>query len=275
MGVGVSAGGWYDPRAVKMLELPADTAHVFTLSADDCRDPELLCAYEALMTPEERQRRDRFVFEKGRREYLLTRALVRTTLSRYAEVPAGDWRFIAAKHGKPEIASPPGFEWLRFNLSHSGGLVTCAVCRDRDVGVDVEDTERSSATQDIATRFFASTEVAALSALPNVAQRQRFFIYWTLKESYIKARGLGLALPLKKFAFVLDNDGTISISIDQTLGDNPEAWQFHLWRPTRQHQGAAAIRKGVGAVPLHIHTYETIPLIGFEETETFPPPGQT
>ena len=70
----------------------------------------------------------------------------------------------------------------------------------RDVGVDVEHINRTL-THDVAERFFSPQEVADLRALPEDEQPVVFFDYWTLKEAYIKARGLGLALPLGQFTF--------------------------------------------------------------------------
>jgi 4'-phosphopantetheinyl transferase len=41
--------------------------------------------------------------------------------------------------------------------------------------------------------------------LPESPQRQRFFELWTLKESDVKSRGMGLSIPLNKFPFDLDS----------------------------------------------------------------------
>ena len=104
-------------------------------------------------------------------------------------------------HGRPEILDrPAGVPDLRFNLSHTDGLIACAVTIGREVGVDVEHVGRRL-THDIAGRFFAPREVADLKSLPVAEQPRVFFDYWTLKEAYIKARGFGLALPLGDFAF--------------------------------------------------------------------------
>lgn len=95
---------------------------------ESVRDPDLLSAYDALMTEAERERHRRFVFERDRLLFLATRALVRTALSNYADVPPADWRFAADERGKPHVVGP-STEPIYFNLTNTHGLVVCAVSR--------------------------------------------------------------------------------------------------------------------------------------------------
>ncbi|XXX72692.1 4'-phosphopantetheinyl transferase superfamily protein [Sorangium sp. So ce134] len=242
-----------------MLEIGPGAAHLWYVFSDPVRDEALLAAYHRLMAPDEAAQQARFLFAENRHEYLLTRALVRTVLSKYADVAPEAWTFVRNEFGRPQIAGPPGVPPLRFNLSNTRGLIACLVALDRDVGVDVEDTERSSSAVDIADRFFSPAEVRALRALPPERQRARFFEYWTLKESYIKARGMGLAIPLDQFSFHLDDGPAIGVSFDPRLGDDRSAWQFALYQPSARHTMAAAIRTG-GEPPLSIELRETVPL---------------
>ncbi len=222
--------------------IPRGEAHLYFALEDQIREPALLAAYEALLTPEERARKQRYYFEKNRHEFLLTRALVRTVLSRYAPVRPAAWAFSANEWGCPAIATPEG-AGLRFNLSNTKGLVCCLVAQDRDVGIDVEDVAREGDTVSIADRFFSPTEVAELHALPEERQRSRFFDYWTLKEAYIKARGMGLAIPLDQFSFLLAPGSPIGIAFDPRLPDDPASWQFEQIRPTTAHLISLAIRR--------------------------------
>lgn len=243
-----------------MIPLPADEVHLWYLLPDlHPPPPSLLAAYEALLAPAERARQGRYRFEHSRREYLLTRALVRATLSRYAPVEPAAWTFRENEYGRPEV-DVDGHRDLRFNLSNTRGLIACVVARCREVGVDVEDIERSGETVSIADSFFSSREVAALHALPAARRRDRFFEYWTLKEAYIKARGMGLSLPLDQFSFLLDDGPPIRIAFDPRLGDDAATWQFAQVDLSPQHRAAAAVRRGAGP-DLRMVVRETVPLV--------------
>jgi 4'-phosphopantetheinyl transferase len=226
-----------------MTETSLETeAHLWIARPGEIRDPELVLAYDALLTADERAKVARYHFEKDRHTSLVTRALVRTVLSRYAAVSPGDWRFVANEFGRPEISEPPEERSLRFNLSHTEGLVVCLVSRDREVGVDVENRARGGDLLNVADRFFSPFEVNALRALPPAEQMDRFFLYWTLKESYIKARGMGLAISLSAFSFDLDAPGSgIRVLFDPSLGDDPGRWQFSVMSYGRRHTIAAGV----------------------------------
>jgi 4'-phosphopantetheinyl transferase len=221
--------------------------------------PALLQGYRALLSAEERAQQRRFRFARNRHDYLVTRALVRTVLSRYHAIDPRAWRFARNAYGRPYVAEPAG-AGLVFNVSHAPGLIACVVARDREVGLDIEDTTRRSETAKIADRYFSPLEVTALRALPAADQRARFFEYWTLKESYIKARGMGLSLPLDQFSFHLDEGGPVRITLDPRLADEPASWQFALFRPTGRHVMAVSIRRGRDPA-LAIALRETVPLV--------------
>lgn len=220
------------------------------------RNPELLGSYKEVLSADEMARYARFWFDRDRHLHLVAWALVRTTLSRYAEVAPDEWSFVTNRYGRPEIAGPDGIPPLRFNLSHTRGLVACIVAERLDVGVDVEDRRRDTHGPDIARRYFSEREVAAFERVPQERQREAFFEYWTLKEAYIKAVGVGISLGLGRFSFDLDDRGlplddperrAPSISFDDSLDDDPAAWQFAQFEPTPRHAMAAAIRRGHGA----------------------------
>ena len=239
--------------------LGSQAVNVWTVNPDEFRDPDLLAACERLLTPDEKHKRDRLKLPRMRHESLVTRALVRTTLSRYAAVPPAAWRFLSREGGRPELEPGQCQRDLRFNVSHTDGLVACAVAEGREIGIDVECIDCIEDPLAIAERFFAPFEVRALQSRPPALQRERFVLYWTLKESYIKARGMGLSLPLPKFSFHVDEDGPIRISFAEELEDDARRWQFAAFRPTDRHRLAIAVdRRDAG--DLHISVRGTTPL---------------
>ncbi len=199
--------------------------------------------YRALLPPEERAREARFFRDVDRERFVVARALARLQLSRFGGLRPTEWRFAMNGHGRPEVSNlPAGAPPLRFNISHTHGLVAVALTGDREVGVDVEWIDRGL-THDVAGRFFAPREVADLQSLPAEERPRAFFDYWTLKEAYIKARGLGLALPLQHFAFVLAPPAVPAITFDEALPDEPQSWQFLQGWPTPVHRLGLAVRR--------------------------------
>jgi 4'-phosphopantetheinyl transferase len=222
---------------------PAREAHLHWVSIDGPLDQARRAAFLGLMNDGERARHQRFLFEPKRDEFLVTRALVRTTLARYAGIDPRALGFRANAWGRPEIEAPAEHARIRFNVSNTYGMVALLVADDREVGCDVEDIDRKGATTTVADRFFSAREVADLHQVSEARQRARFFDYWTLKESYIKARGMGLAIPLGDFSFSLEEDRPIAIAFDPALDDDPASWQFAQLRPSARHLISVAIRR--------------------------------
>ncbi len=209
-----------------------------------------MAAIDRRLTDDERSRRDRYVREVDRHTFVVTRALVRSVLSQHGPFAPDEWRFDVNAHGCPSVVDrQAGDPRLCFNVSHTAGLVALAVARGHRVGVDVEDARRAM-RHDVAGHHFAPAEVADLRALPAEAQPRGFFEYWTLKEAYIKARGMGLALPLDAFAFALRLPDPPTISFVPGFDDVPERWQFWQAWPTAAHRLSLAIEREGSDLPV-------------------------
>jgi 4'-phosphopantetheinyl transferase len=203
-------------------------------------DPSALEAMAGVLSAEERARRDRFVFDRDRRDFAAAHTLLRRMLSRYGLTRPEDWRFDTDAHGKPSVvASQAGSPPLVFNLSHTHGLVACAVARGTSLGVDVERVDRVTSGPEIARRFFTDSEVRILDACMPDDYASRFIELWTLKEAYIKAVGTGLAHPLDSFAFSFA--GTSGLQFASPPGVAASDWQFVLAVPTPNHRLALAM----------------------------------
>jgi 4'-phosphopantetheinyl transferase len=231
---------------------------------DEASEPALLERYREILTVEERAKEKRFYFPKDQRQYLITRALVRTVLSRYSDVAPHAWRFSKGTHGRPAVANTQGwFTELNFNLSHTHGLIMCGVARTPSLGVDTENLTRERVPLNIADRYFSPQEVAELHMLPAARQPFRFFEYWTLKESYIKADGKGLSIPLDHFSFELVHEPAIRISFHEALDDLAERWRFWLLQPAAGHLAAVCVRKQENDVA-KLNIRKVVPFVGDE-----------
>lgn len=251
------------------LTLEPGEVHVWYCWTAQCLQRGLADYYRSLLSAEEQARLLRFHFEYLQHEYLVTRALCRITLSRYVHRHPADWRFRVNAYGRPEIDMPGDSAPLRFNLSNARSLVACAITRSADAGVDVEETDRPGETVGIADHFFSPTEVVALQAQPPERQRQRFFEYWTLKESYIKARGMGLSIPLDRFSFDVARPGHIDFDVDPALEDDAARWTFWQWSLDKGYLLALCAQRTNEAIPM-VQIWRTVPMLDMQADDTKP-----
>ena len=225
-----------------------EEVHVWTAQACQYHAPETTVLFESWLSPDETRRYHRYLRKRDRDLFLLAHALLRHTLSLYASAEPAQWCFETGEHGRPELSGPFADLDLRFNISHTPGLAAVLISDGIDAGVDVERRKRTRAFEPamMARKVFADAEILRLEGLEQDALHRRFFEFWTLKEAYIKARGLGLSLPLRKLAFSVDRDLEIRVEFEAPIRDDGSQWQFGLWRPTDEHQGAVALRRGAG-----------------------------
>lgn len=155
----------------------------------------------AAVTPARREKAARY---RKREDAALS--LGAELLLRFAFLQAGEpfpTAFLTSPNGKP--FAPDGS--LRFNLSHSGTWAVCAVS-ESDIGCDVEKID--PAHTNVAKRFFTAAENAQLDEAATETERvRRFFRLWTLKESFQKATGQGMHLPLSDFSVTLGEPSRI------------------------------------------------------------------
>ena len=204
-------------------------------------------AARASLPPDDQEHVARFHFAADRAQHLASRSLQRRALSACAPVapPVApiDWRFRAGRHGKPAIAAPILVEPLAFNVANTRGLVGCAVTAGtRELGLDLEPW-RDDAPNDLVAKCFTAAERAGLARQPAAGQARRFIELWTVKEAYLKARGLGLDPPLELIDVVLD-EGEPFLRLDPALGDDAARWQLALWAPTATHCAAVCVQRG-------------------------------
>lgn len=214
-------------------------------------DPGRRAAARALLTDEERGQLERFRFDRDRDVALVSRVLQRRALSRCTDgaIEPDAWRFTPDPHGRPRVTAPAPSPSLVWNVANTVGLVACTVTLGEAVGIDVE-ARRADAPPEIVDTHFSPSERTALLDLPGPDRPRRFVELWTLKEAYLKARGLGLALPLERFSF--DPSTTPpGFVIDPANADDPTHWLVAQWWPTPDHCVALCVHRA-GPAPLAI-----------------------
>ena len=224
------------------LQRLENEVHVWFTRPEAITDPEQLAGYTSILSPLERERQQRFHFDRDRHRFLVSHALLRKVLSCYIDVVPGDWEFTVNQYGRPEISGPEITPPLRFNLSHTVGLAACVVALDADCGIDVEQLTARGNQLAIAEKMFAVSEQAELKKLEGQAFQERFFTCWTLREAYCKALGTGIGHTRNNYAFEIGGGDQCRVRLDASSGDRGEHWQFTLLRPDPEHLAAIAIR---------------------------------
>ena len=131
--------------------------------------------------------------------------------------------------GKPVVAPSVESNFrLDFNLSHAGEWCLLVIGRDCQVGIDIEHIQFKPTHRRIADRFFTKKEAKHINQLTGDAHHIAFFRTWTHKEAYIKARGLGLRIPLDSFEINLRTLAKRAAQKDP-LPDNTLNWIVRRW----------------------------------------------
>ncbi len=224
-----------------MLPVP-DEVHVWSLPVHG-DGPQPGAGLWQLLDAGERVRAARFRFDRHRGQFIAAHGLKRLMLSWLGAGRAASLRFRAGPQGKPALAAEPGGgPDLHFNLTHTDGLVACAVVLGRPVGLDAEPLDRP-VELGVAERFFAPAELAWLRSLPEAERARGFLRLWTLKESWLKAVGVGLHLPLRDVAVRVAPPG---VELSAILPYRAADWRLQELGFGSAHLGALAVPAAVG-----------------------------
>jgi 4'-phosphopantetheinyl transferase len=145
-----------------------------------------------ILSPEERETADRFVFDADRVRYIAAHTALRTLLGDHLGRDPRGLRFARTPGGKPYLIDEP----VRFNLSHSGNYAVIGISDSSEIGVDTEQIRDDIEYRDIAARYFSPVEYSWLIDGSDTEQRERFYRLWVVKEAFLKATGEGLGTPL-------------------------------------------------------------------------------
>lgn len=210
---------------------------------------DVLRQYFHLLDAAERHRFHRLVNQDDRLRYLVSRALVRTSLSKLGNRSPSEWRFSSGALGKPELEAPnimpSGFD---FNLSHASGLILLGLNLDGKIGVDVESFDRALPSHTSQVRMMGLHR----HPRPPPLSSQVFIRSWTLKEAFVKAYGLGIFSAVD------------SVYFDMSTGRIVSSGGNHIGR---RHFKQFDLNEGFSVA---VCTDNPVPLSCFEAVEVFP-----
>src|ERR1700694_3335575 len=223
------------------LTLLEDEVHIWRASLEQ---PEATIQnLRQVLATDELAKAGRFHFEKDRNHYIVARGLLRTLLGRYLHMHPDQLRFCVNDYGKPALDPSFHEQPLNFNMSHSHKLALYAFAFHQQVGVDVEYMRADVDFEGVARHSFSPVEQGMLHALPIEARKQAFYNCWTRKEAYIKARGMGLSLPLDLFDVSMKPGEPAALLTSREDVRETGRWRFEELLPGDGYAGALAVER--------------------------------
>ena len=193
---------------------------IYIVKINEGINASLINQVMSCLSSERRKRILKFRNIEDSRRSIISELLVRSLAMNKLKLNNAEITFGENAYKKPYLKSATSFE---FNVSHSGDWVVCAIDTE-PVGIDVEQIKPIDF--DIAKNFFTAEEYRSLTLTKPSEQLPYFYELWTLKESYIKAVGIGLSLPLDSFSFRKD-DVLRTITVEE--GTYPLYYLQTIW----------------------------------------------
>jgi 4'-phosphopantetheinyl transferase len=218
---------------------------LWTVPTDDLNDAATACRLQQLLSADEQEEVLRFHRVADQNRFIISRSFVRLTLSQHFPVPTSEWRFDRDRNRKPFIVAPDISPTVQFSLSHTEGVVACLISLSAEAAVDVEKVVCSPDLPAAVEKILSLTEQRTLSARSGADWAALFFNYWTLKEAYAKARGLGLMLELRDIGFEFKSDNTIQAHFASHVDDDALDWVFWSRHLSAQHLISVAAKRDV------------------------------
>jgi 4'-phosphopantetheinyl transferase len=187
-----------------------------------------------LLNDDEKVRAQRFAFDRDRNRFAIARSILRLILGRYLEKPPTAIKFNKGIAGKPALTCSSS---LRFNLAHSEALVLLAFALNREIGIDVEHVRSNSLNAEVVSNYFSDREQQEFRQLAPELRDEAFYLGWTRKEAYLKARGEGLRAGLRSFDVSLNPHEPAVLT-----SDDAERWELHSLRPKAGFVGALVVK---------------------------------
>ncbi len=209
--------------------------HIWSVDLDQLDDPVFA---NDLLSKDEKEKNARFRFNRDRDRYVFARATLRILLSAYLQISPLSVLFHYNKFGKPSLNQMNAPE---FNISHSDRMALLAFGHVDQVGVDIEKIRPSFATTQVAQQFFSPHEVHRFNHLDDGQKSAKFFNCWTRKEAYIKAKGMGVSLPLDSFTVDFESEEPTQLKQSDQFPHDVEHFMIHPISAGDDYRAALAV----------------------------------
>jgi 4'-phosphopantetheinyl transferase len=147
---------------------------------------------EQILSPDERIRSDCLLSSEKRASFTAGRAALRLILAKYLKVNPGEIRFKYSGKGKPSLTGSNHTSDFRFNVSHSGRWMILGVCKNAELGVDIEGVRPVQKTWAL-EKLFTEDDREHFAGLPENEKEAMFIAAWTEMESAAKVNGDGVS----------------------------------------------------------------------------------
>jgi 4'-phosphopantetheinyl transferase len=213
--------------------------HVWQWDLDVCDDD--FDRYWETLSTQERERADKFRFERHRRRFVAGRGELRRLLSRYLGLSPWEVTLEYGSDGKPFCTIQPPERSICFNLSHSENAAALAISSGFEVGIDVENVRPIE--EGMPLEVFSIRERAQFTALPDAERQKVFFESWARKEACLKALGTGFILPPTHFEFDLSIRGDTTPRLVGGEAEEARHWRICALSSSPTCAGAVAARR--------------------------------
>jgi len=210
-----------------VIRLAADSVEIITFALASAGE-ERECFYQSL-SDDEKQRADRFRFDKHRNRFITGRGTIRQILATRIDCAPHAIGFALNDFGKPALCAPELTEPMQFNASSSDMLGAIAISANHALGLDIEKV-RYSSTDDydrIVKNEFTENEYNWYKQYDSLQRPRVFFDFWTCKEAYLKALGIGLSGKLDGFDIDLQGENP---SVSHSILEDSEQPRLALFR---------------------------------------------
>lgn len=231
---------WTSNTLNERLILENNGMHIWRAKVSE--NIKYLNSYWNFLSSDEQIKANSFYFAKDRNRYLVSRVILRKLLGNYlGNIQYNDILFEQTEYGKPYLANSVNINNIKFNLSHSGDAVVYAFTRNIDIGIDIEFINKDLIIDDIIEQCCSVQEKMKLQELSCNCKYDYFYKLWVMKESLVKAIGLGLSFDLREVSVDFSKDELITVT--NIINNDKLYWTLSFFSAYNGYCSAFAAKK--------------------------------